>query len=204
MEYPSKLLEEAVLALARLPGIGRKSALRLALFLLRSDADVSRSLSNSVARLRSEIKYCVRCSNISDEDLCRICSSSSRRQGLICVVADFRDVMAIEQTRQFTGTYHVLGGLISPMDGVGPEKLRIDELEGRIVNEQVQEILIALSATMEGDTTAFYLAKRFEPYKITISTISRGISIGGELEYADELTLGRSIQHRVPFGSQGY
>jgi len=204
MEYPSKLLEEAVLALARLPGIGRKSALRLALFLLRSDADVSRSLSNSVARLRSEIKYCVRCSNISDEDLCRICSSSSRRQGLICVVADFRDVMAIEQTRQFTGTYHVLGGVISPMDGVGPEKLRIDELEGRIVNEQVQEILIALSATMEGDTTAFYLAKRFEPYKITISTISRGISIGGELEYADELTLGRSIQHRVPFGSQGY
>jgi recombination protein RecR len=204
VEYPSKLLEDAVSALARLPGIGRKSALRLALFLLRSEADVSRNLSNSVARLRSEMKYCVRCSNMSDEDLCRICSSSARRQGLICVVADFRDVMAIEQTRQFTGTYHVLGGLISPMDGVGPEKLRIDELEGRIVNEQVQEILIALSATMEGDTTAFYLAKRFEPYKITISTISRGISIGGELEYADELTLGRSIQHRVPFGSQGY
>jgi len=204
MEYPSKLLEEAVSALARLPGIGRKSALRLALFLLRSDADVSRDLSNSVARLRSEMKYCVRCSNMSDEDLCRICSSPSRRQGLICVVADFRDVMAIEQTRQFSGTYHVLGGLISPMDGVGPEKLRINELEARVMNEQVQEILIALSATMEGDTTAFYLAKRLEPYRITISTISRGISVGGELEYADELTLGRSIQHRVPFGSQGY
>ncbi|MBM3918177.1 MAG: recombination protein RecR [Sphingomonadales bacterium] len=204
MEYPSKLLEDAVSALSRLPGIGRKSALRLALFMLRSDAEISRDLSVSLARLRSEMKYCVRCSNMSDEDLCRICSSSSRRQGLICVVADFRDVMAIEQTRQFAGTYHVLGGLISPMDGVGPEKLRIDELVGRIVDEQIHEILIALSATMEGDTTAFYLAKRLEPYQLTISIISRGIAIGGELEYADELTLGRSIQHRVPFGSQGY
>lgn len=204
MEYPSKLLEEAVKALSRLPGIGRKSALRLALFLLRSDADVSRDLSNAVGRLRLEMKYCIRCSNMSDEELCRICASSSRSRGIICVVADFRDVMAIEQTRQFTGTYHVLGGLISPMDGVGPEKLRIDQLEGRIVEEHVQEILIALSATMEGDTTAFYLAKRLEPYKLSLSTISRGIAIGGELEYADELTLGRSIQHRVPFGSQGY
>jgi recombination protein RecR len=204
VEYPSKLLEEAVIALSRLPGIGRKSALRLALFLLRSDADVSRGLSNAVGRLRSEMKYCIRCSNMSDEEVCRICASSSRRRGIICVVADFRDVMAIEQTRQFTGTYHVLGGLISPMDGVGPEKLRIDQLEGRIVEENVQEILIALSATLEGDTTAFYLAKRLEPYKLTLSTISRGIAIGGELEYADELTLGRSIQHRVPFGSQGY
>lgn len=204
MEYPSKLLEEAVVALSRLPGIGRKSALRLALFLLRSDVDVSRDLAVSLGRLRSEMRYCERCSNISDEELCRICSSSSRREGLICVVADFRDVMAIEQTRQFSGTYHVLGGLISPMDGVGPEKLRIDQLERRILDEQVKEILIALSATMEGDTTAFYLAKRLEPYGLTISTISRGIAIGGELEYADEITLGRSIQHRVPFGSQGY
>jgi recombination protein RecR len=204
VEYPSKLLEEAVLALSRLPGIGRKSALRLALFLLRSDADLSRDLSVSVGRLRSEMKYCARCNNMSDEELCRICSSPARRQGLICVVADFRDVMAIEQTRQFTGTYHVLGGLISPMDGIGPEKLRIEELENRILEEHVHEILLALSATMEGDTTAFYLAKRLAPHQLTFSTISRGISIGGELEYADELTLARSIQHRVPFGSQGY
>jgi recombination protein RecR len=204
VEYPSKLLEEAVLALSRLPGIGRKSALRLALFLLRSDADLSRDLSVSVGRLRLEMKYCARCNNMSDEELCRICSSPARRQGLICVVADFRDVMAIEQTRQFTGTYHVLGGLISPMDGIGPEKLRIEELENRILEEHVHEILLALSATMEGDTTAFYLAKRLAPHQLTISTISRGISIGGELEYADELTLARSIQHRVPFGSQGY
>jgi recombination protein RecR len=204
MEYPTKLLEDAVVNLSRLPGIGRKSALRLALFLLRSDAGLSRDLSAALARMRAEMKYCARCSNMSDADLCRICTSPARQQGLLCVVADFRDVMAIEQTRQFTGTYHVLGGLISPMDGVGPEQLKMDALEARVAQENIQEILIALSATTEGDTTAFYIARRLEPYRRTISSISRGIAVGGELEYADELTLGRSIQHRVPFGTQGY
>jgi len=199
MNFSSKLLENAVNEFSRLPGIGHKSALRLVLHLLnQSEADVNR-FSEALNQLKSKIKYCVKCHNISDNELCEICISPKRDKSIICVVEDTRDVMAIENTNQFQGVYHVLGGLISPMDGIGPNDLRIDQLLDRLKNDGAQEIILALSATMEGDTTIFYLYKKIKDFNLKISTIARGIAFGGELEYVDEVTLGRSIVTRIPY-----
>lgn len=199
MNFSSKLLEQAVEEFGKLPGVGKKTALRLVLHLLKqSDADVSR-FTNSLDRLKSDIKYCKTCFNISDQEVCEICSSPKRDHSLVCVVEDTRDVMAIENTNQFNGVYHVLGGLISPMEGVGPADLKIEGLVERVRNGEIQEVILALSATMEGDTTIFYLYRKLREFQIQISTIARGISFGGELEYVDEITLGRSIATRVPY-----
>jgi len=199
MNFSSKLLEDAVNEFSRLPGIGQKTALRLVLHLLNQEvADVDR-FSAAINKLRTEIRYCAVCHNISDHEVCEICTSHKRDKSLICVVEDTRDVMAIENTNQYNGIYHVLGGLISPMDGVGPADLKIDSLTERIKSNEVKEIIFALSATMEGDTTIFYLHKRLKDSSLILSTIARGISFGGELEYVDEVTLGRSIATRVPY-----
>jgi recombination protein RecR len=199
MNFPSHLIEQAVNELARFPGVGKKSALRMVLFLLRQSPDEVSRLSSSLSTLRNEIKFCSRCNNVSDENICRICNSVNRNKKILCVVEDLRDVMAIENTGQFNGLYYVLGGLISPMDGIGPEALNIDKLLARIAEENIEELLIALSATMEGDTTTFYLSKRLRESPVKLTTISRGIAVGGELEYADEVTLGRSIMNRIPY-----
>ncbi len=199
MNYPSQLIEEAVNELSKFPGIGKKSAVRMVLFLLKQQEQEANKLGESIIKLRNHIKYCKRCGNVSDNELCNICASSKRNQQIICVVEDLRDVMAIENTNQFNGTYHVLGGLISPVNGIGPDTLNIDSLINRIKTEQTNEIIMAISATMEGDTTVFYLSKKLKNMEIKISSISRGIAIGGELEYADEITLGRSIALRVPY-----
>jgi recombination protein RecR len=199
MNFSSKLLEDAVAEFAKLPGVGQKTALRLVLHLLKQDrAEVDR-FSVAISKLRNEIQFCQTCHNISDHLICQICSAPKRDQGTICVVEDTRDVMAIENTNQYNGLYHVLGGLISPMDGVGPSDLEVDTLVERLKDDGVREVIFALSATMEGDTTLFYLNKRLKSFNITISTIARGIAFGGELEYVDELTLGRSIATRVPY-----
>ncbi|MVZ62023.1 recombination mediator RecR [Sphingobacterium humi] len=199
MNFSSKLLEQAVEEFGKLPGVGKKTALRLVLHLLKqSDADVSR-FTQSLDRLKSDIKYCKTCFNIADLEVCEICSSPKRDHSLICVVEDTRDVMAIENTNQFNGVYHVLGGLISPMEGVGPADLKIEGLIERLRNTEVKEVILALSATMEGDTTIFYLYRKLREFQVQISTIARGISFGGELEYVDEITLGRSIATRVPY-----
>jgi len=199
MNFSSTLLEQAVNEFGKLPGIGQKTALRLVLHLLKEpEVEVSR-FTESIARLRTEIQYCNQCFNLSDESQCTICLSVKRNRKIICVVEDTRDVMAIENTHQFQGLYHVLGGLISPMDGVGPRDLQIESLLSRISEEPVDEIILALSATMEGDTTIFYLYKKLEAFRIPVSTIARGIAFGGELEYVDEVTLGRSIATRVPY-----
>lgn len=199
MNFPSHLIEQAVNELARFPGVGKKSALRMVLFLLRQSPDEVNRLSSSLSTLRNEIKFCSRCNNVSDENICRICNSVNRNKKILCVVEDLRDVMAIENTGQFNGLYYVLGGLISPMDGIGPEALNIDKLLTRVAEENIEELLIALSATMEGDTTTFYLSKRLRESPVKLTTISRGIAVGGELEYADEVTLGRSIMNRIPY-----
>ncbi len=199
MNYPSQLIEEAVNELSKFPGIGKKSAVRMVLFLLKQQEHEVNKLGESIIKLRNNIQYCKRCGNVSDNDLCNICSSTKRNQQLICVVEDLRDVMAIENTNQYNGTYHVLGGLISPINGIGPDTLNIDSLINRIKTEETKEIIMAISATMEGDTTVFYLSKKLKNMDIKISSISRGIAIGGELEYADEITLGRSIALRVPY-----
>ena len=201
MNFSSKLLENAVAEFAKLPGIGQKTALRLVLHLLNQDKQDVEKFSSTISKLRNEIQFCRVCLNISDKPVCEICSSHKRDQGLICVVEDTRDVMAIENTNQYNGVYHVLGGLISPMDGIGPSDLEVDSLVERLASNDVQEIIFALSATMEGDTTLFYLHKRLKNFDITISTIARGIAFGGELEYVDEITLGRSIATRVPYVS---
>lgn len=199
MNFSSKLLENAVNEFSRLPGIGHKSALRLVLHILnQSEQDVNR-FSEALNQLKSKIKYCSKCHNISDNELCEICTSPKRDKSIICVVEDTRDVMAIENTNQFQGVYHVLGGLISPMDGIGPGDLRIEKLLERLKDGGVQEIILALSATMEGDTTIFYLYKKIKDFNLKISTIARGIAFGGELEYVDEVTLGRSIVTRIPY-----
>lgn len=199
MNFSSKLLEQAVGEFGRLPGVGQKTALRLVLHLLKQpDADVLR-FTDALSRLKQDIRHCAVCHNISDNDICEICASLKRDKGLICVVEDTRDVMAIENTGQYHGVYHVLGGLISPMDGVGPSDLQIDSLVRRLEAGGVQEVILALSATMEGDTTIFYLYKKIKDFGISISTIARGIAFGGELEYVDEVTLGRSIATRVPY-----
>lgn len=199
MNYPSVLIEEAVNELSKFPGVGKKSAMRMVLHLLKQQEQDVVKLGEAVIKLRTRIQYCKRCGNVSDTQECNICSSPKRNQQLICVVEDLRDVIAIENTAQFTGTYHVLGGLISPVNGVGPDDLNISSLLTRVQQEATTEIIMALSATMEGDTTAFYISRKLRDHQLSISTISRGIAIGGELEYADEITLGRSIALRVPY-----
>jgi len=199
MNFSSKLLEDAVHEFSKLPGVGQKTALRLVLHLLNKDQEEVSHFGNTLIKLKEQIKHCTICHNISDHSICSICASTKRDKELICVVEDTRDVMAIENTNQFFGVYHVLGGLISPMDGMGPSDLFIDSLVQRVATTPVKEIILALSATMEGDTTLFYLHKRLKDFQIPISTIARGIAFGGELEYADEVTLGRSIITRVPY-----
>lgn len=199
MEFSSKLLENAVYEMSQLPGIGKRTALRLVLHLLRQPKEHTVRLSHALIGLRSEIKYCNSCHNISDVELCEICANPKREESLICVVEDIRDVMAIENTNQFKGVYHVLGGKISPIDGIGPGNLNIKTLIEKVRNDKVKEIIFALSSTMEGDTTNFYIYKQLEPYSIITSTIARGVSVGDDLEFADEVTLGRSILNRIPF-----
>lgn len=198
-QLPSKYLENAVSELSKLPGVGRKTALRLALYLLRQDKSISISIGNSLLELCNNIKHCKICNNISDDDICSICSNPSRDKSTICIVEDIRDIMAIERTSQFKGVYHVLGALISPIDGIRPEDLNLNSLYEKIENGNIKEIILALSATVEGDTTAFYIYRKIQNNNIIFSTISRGISVGDELEYIDEITLGRSIQSRVPY-----
>lgn len=197
MNLPSKTLEEAVEAFATLPGIGKKTALRLVLHLLKEEDSSTFQITESLQNLKSNIKYCKQCHNISDEDICAICSNNFRDDQTICVVEDLRDVIAIENTAQYQGKYHVLGGVISPMEGVGPDELTIESLVKR--SADISEIILALPSTMEGDTTAFYIQKKLKGTDIKISTLARGIPIGGELEYADEVTLGRSILERVNY-----
>jgi len=199
MEFSSKLLDTAVNEISKLPGIGKKSAIRLAIYLLKQPKDFTSDLSKAINDLRQNIIYCKKCHNMSDEDLCQICSSQKRKRNIICVVQDIRDVMAIENTGQFNGLYHVLGGLISPMDGIGPNDLNIYSLIEKISSGIIDEVIFALSSTMEADTTNFYIYKKIESFKIKTTTIARGISVGDELEYADEVTLGRSILARIPF-----
>ena len=199
MEFSSKLLEKAVNEMAQLPGIGKRTALRLVLHLLKQPKEHTGFLAEALTTMREEVKFCMSCHNISDVELCEICSNKNRNHQIICVVEDIRDVMAIENTGQFRGIYHVLGGKISPIDGVGPSQLNINSLVAKVKSGVVSEIIFALSSTMEGDTTNFYIYKQIQDYKIVTTTIARGISVGDELEYADEVTLGRSILHRVPF-----
>jgi recombination protein RecR len=198
-DLPSKLLQQAVDSMASLPGIGRKTALRLVLHLLKRETAEVRSFSDSFTRLREEIAFCTTCHNLSDQPTCSICNDRSRNRQQVCVVEDVRDVMAIENTGQYRGLYHVLGGLISPIDGTGPGDLSIEALVKRVAEEEVMEIILALSATMEGDTTNFYLYRKLNNQALSISTLSRGVSVGDELEYTDEITLGRSILNRTPF-----
>lgn len=198
-QYPSVLLEKAVSEFSKLPGIGRKTALRLVLYLLRqSNSDVEQ-FASAIAKVKQEVKYCRVCHNISDEDVCPICSDPRRDTSLICVVENIQDVMAVENTQQFRGLYHVLGGIISPMDGIGPDQLEIQSLVQRVEQGGVSEVILALSSTMEGDTTNFYISRKLAPLNVKLSVIARGISVGDELEYTDEVTLGRSIVNRTPF-----
>jgi len=201
MDFPSKLLENAVNEMAQLPGIGKRTALRLVLHLLRQPIEQTTGLTTALDLLRNEIKYCRSCYAISDTNLCEICEKPSRDHSIICVVEDVRDVMALENTQLYKGIYHVLGGKISPIDGVGPSQLNISPLIDKVKNGGVTEIIFALSSTMEGDTTNFYIYKQIKDYEIITSTIARGIAVGDELQYADEVTLGRSLIHRVPFES---
>ena len=198
-QYPSQLLEKAVAEFAKLPGIGRKTALRLVLWMLRQeDADVEQ-FAEAVSRLKHEVKYCKTCHNISDSEVCPICGDPRRDKTTVCVVENIQDVMAIENTQQFHGLYHVLGGVISPMDGIGPGDIEIDSLVKRVAEGGVQEVILALSPTMEGDTTNFYIFRKLSTYDVKVSVIARGVSVGNELEYTDEVTLGRSIMNRTLF-----
>ncbi len=199
MNFSSKILENAVNEVSQLPGIGKRSALRLVLHLLNRPKEQTEYLSKALISMRNDIKFCKNCHNISDVSICEICSNKKRNTEIVCVVEDVRDVMAIENTAQFKGLYHVLGGKISPIEGVGPHHLNIESLINKVKSGTIKEIIFALSSTMEGDTTNFYIFKQIENYGIKISTIARGISVGDELEYADEITLGRSILHRIPF-----
>ncbi len=198
-EYPSKLLETAVNEFASLPGIGRKTAFRLVMNLLKRDSEEVKRFGESIIRLHKEIHYCKLCHNISDSETCSICSDERRERSLVCVVENIQDVMAIENTRQYRGVYHVLGGVISPVDGIGPGDLKIDSLEVKVKNGGVSEIILALSTTMEGDTTNFYLFRRLNKYNVLLTTLARGVAIGDELEYTDEITLGRAINNRNPY-----
>jgi recombination protein RecR len=197
--YPSRIIEQAVEEISKLPGIGKKSALRLALHLLKRPESQSLQLAHAVVQLRTETRYCPKCHMISDGDLCGICASNKRDESILMVVEDLRDVLAIENTGQYTGLYHVLGGIISPLSGISPSDLTIESLVARVASGEVKEVILGLSPTMEGDTTAFYLTKKLADYSIKISTIARGIPIGGDLEYTDEITLGRSIVGRIVY-----
>jgi len=199
MDFSSKLLENAVNEVARLPGIGKRTALRLVLHLLKQPIENTNYLTESLQVLRTDVKSCEKCHNISDTALCEICNNPKRDPTIVCVVEDIRDVMAIENTSQFRGLYHVLGGKISPIEGIGPQNLEIESLIEKVKNNEIKELIFALSSTMEGDTTNFYIFKQIEKFGVATSTIARGISVGDELEYADEVTLGRSIVNRIPF-----
>lgn len=199
MIFPSKLIEEAVNEVSKLPGIGKKTALRLVLHLLKEENSTTEKLSEALTRARQNITYCKKCHNISDTELCGICASHRREPSLVCVVEDIRDVIAIENTNQFYGHYHVLGGVISPMERIGPSDLKIDSLVSRVAGGEIKELIFALSPTMEGDTTAFYITKKIKDFEVKVTTIARGIPLGGELEYADEVTLGRSIVTRTTY-----
>lgn len=198
MIFSSSLLENAVNEFAKLPGIGKKTALRLVLHLIKQDENEVAHFGDTITAMRKEIRFCKRCFNISDKELCNTCSNPSRKQELICVVENIRDVIAIESTQQFNGVYHVLGGIISPLDGVGPDQLNIDELVKRVNEEQVSEIIFALNPNIQGDTTVYYIGRKLKDVHVKLSTIARGISFGGELEYADEMTLAKSISNRIP------
>jgi recombination protein RecR len=198
MIFSSSLLENAVNEFARLPGIGKKTALRLVLHLIKKDVAEVNNFSNAISALREKIRFCSRCHNIADKELCNICLNHSRKNELICVVENIRDVIAIESTQQYNGLYHVLGGVISPLDGIGPDQLQIDSLVERVQKEKTEEIIFALSPNIQGDTTIYYVSKRLTGHDVKITTIARGIAFGGELEYADEMTLARSISNRMP------
>jgi recombination protein RecR len=198
-EFPSRLLENAVNEFASLPGVGRKTAFRLVMNLLRRNSDDVKRFGESIIKLHGEIHYCKKCHNISDTEICNICNDEKRDQSVICVVENIQDVMAIENTRQFRGMYHVLGGIISPIEGIGPADLRIDTLEEKVKSGGISEVIFALSTTMEGDTTNYYLYKKLNRYNITLTTLARGVAIGDELEYTDEITLGRAINNRNPY-----
>lgn len=200
MQLPSSLLENAVNEFSKLPGIGKKTALRLVLHLLKQDVSEVLQFGEAISQMRKDIKFCQRCANISDADICSICANSSRNQHLICVVENIRDVIAIESTQQYNGTYHVLGGIISPLDGVGPDQLSIEPLVHRIQKEETEELVFALNPNIQGDTTIYYIQKKIQPFNCKVTTIARGIAFGGELEYADEMTLARSITNRLPVG----
>lgn len=200
-QYPSLLLEKAVSEFAKLPGVGSKTAIRLVLHLLSQDTATVESFGNAIIQLKREVKYCKVCHNISDTDVCNICSNPRRDSTTVCVVQNIRDVMAIESTQQYNGLYHVLGGLISPMDGMGPKNLEIDSLIERVASGDIKEVIFALSTTMEGDTTSFYISRRLKDYPVQLSVLARGVSVGDELEYTDEITLGRSIINRTPYKS---
>ncbi len=201
MQFSSSLLENAVNEFAKLPGIGKKTALRLVLHLLKQDTRVAGQFSEVIARMRSEIKFCQRCFNVADGDICSICANSMRKQEVICVVESIRDVIAIESTQQFNGIYHILGGIISPLDGIGPDQLNIESLISRVQKEKTEELIFALNPNIQGDTTIYYIQKKLQPCQLRITTIARGIAFGGELEYADEMTLARSLQNRLPVES---
>jgi recombination protein RecR len=197
MIFSSSLLENAVNEFAKLPGIGKKTALRLVLHLIKQDVEEVNGFSNTISTLRQQIKFCTRCHNITDKILCNICGNSMRKQNMICVVENIRDVIAIESTQQFNGTYHVLGGIISPLDGIGPDQLQINSLIHRIQTENTEELIFALNPNVQGDTTIYYISKKLQATEIKITTIARGIAFGGELEYADEMTLAKSITNRI-------
>ncbi len=199
-QYPSLLLEKAVNEFSQLPGIGRKTALRLVLHLLRQSTSQVDEFSNTMAEMKHNIKHCKICHNISDTDICPICSDTHRNMSILCVVENIQDVMAIENTQQFNGLYHILGGIISPMDGIGPNDIEIESLVKRVSSGEIKEVILALASTMEGDTTNFYISRKLKDFDVKISVIARGISVGDELEYTDEVTLGRSIINRTPFG----
>jgi recombination protein RecR len=198
-EFPSRLLEEAVNEFASLPGVGRKTAFRLVMNLLRRDAAEVKKFGETISRLHDQIHYCSKCNNISDTEICNICNDEKREKDLICVVENIQDVMAIENTRQFRGLYHVLGGIISPIEGIGPSDLKIDSLEEKVKSGNIREVILALSTTIEGDTTNYYIYKRISRYNAAVSTLARGVAVGDELEYTDEITLGRAINNRNPY-----
>jgi recombination protein RecR len=201
MVFPSQLLEDAINEFSKLPGIGKKSALRHVLHLLKQDVTAVQRFAQTVERMRTEIKFCTQCNNLADAHLCNICLNTSRKKNIICVVENFRDLIAIESTQQFNGQYHIIGGLISPLDGVGPDELYFESLLKRVQNNEVEELILALSANLQGDTTCFYMQNILKEFPVKITTISRGVAFGGELEYADEMTLARSIQNRLPISN---
>ena len=203
MNYPSKILEQAVHAIASLPGIGRKTALRLALHLIQEKHHKASIIADALHKLDTDIRQCKKCNLVSDDDICGICSSSTRNKRIICVVENLRDLMAIEDTQQFSGLYHVLGGIISPINGIGPDQLYLESLVERVKNDKVDELIMAISPTIDGETTIFYISRLLASYDVKITTIARGVSFGGELEYADEFTLGRSILSRTPYHQNG-